>query len=321
MTYRSRDGGYDPPPMAATDPVVRFEDVTKRFGTFTAVDGVSFEVPRGSTFGILGSNGAGKTTSIRMLMNIFRPDQGRVEVLGSQVDEAVKPRVGYLPEERGLYKKMRLAEALSYFGRIKGRDRAFLEPRIDRWLERMGLSGWKQRRIEELSKGMAQKLQFIVTVVHEPELLVLDEPFSGLDPVNRDVLRDAVLDLKREGTTVVFCTHVMEQAEQLCDDLVLMHHGRIRLAGTPDAVRATEGRDAVSIRYALRPGATLEGLPGVVSVHDRGQEAELTLVPGASPSTLLRALLERADLTGFEVRNPSLHEIFKRVVGATDEAT
>jgi ABC-2 type transport system ATP-binding protein len=303
---------------ALSAPVVRFEGVTKRFGDFTAVDGISFEVPPGSTFGILGSNGAGKTTSIRMLMNIFRPDAGRVEVLGSQVDEAVKPRVGYLPEERGLYKKMRLEESLRYFGRIKGRDDAFLTPRIDRWLERMGLAGWRRRRVEELSKGMAQKLQFIVTLVHEPELLVLDEPFSGLDPVNRDVLRDAVLELKRGGTTVVFCTHVMEQAEQLCDALVMIHRGQVRLAGSVAQVRASEGRDAVHVEHRLRAGASLEGLPGVAAVDDRGREAELTLLPGADPATLLRALLERADLTRFEVKAPSLHEIFKRVVGASE---
>jgi len=304
----------------ASDPVVRFEGVSKRFGDFTVVDDVSFEVPRGSTFGILGSNGAGKTTSIRMLMNIFRPDGGRVEVLGSQVDEAVKPRVGYLPEERGLYKKMRLEETLRYFGRIKGRDDAFLTPRIDLWLEHMGLSGWRRRRVEELSKGMAQKLQFIVTVVHEPELLVLDEPFAGLDPVNRDALRDAVLELKRTGTTIVFCTHVMEQAEQLCDGLVMLHRGQVRLAGSVAEVRASEGRIAAHIEHRLRPGASLEGLPGVASVDDRGREAELTLQPDADPAALLRALLERGDLTRFEIRTPSLHEIFKRVVGATESA-
>jgi ABC-2 type transport system ATP-binding protein len=255
-----------------------------------------------------------------MLMNIFRPDQGRVEVLGSRVDEDVKPRVGYLPEERGLYKKMRLEETLLYFGRIKGREAGFLLPRIERGLERMGLSAWRQRRIEELSKGMAQKLQFLVTVVHEPELLVLDEPFSGLDPVNRDVLRDAVLDLKRAGTTIVFCTHVMEQAEQLCDALVMVHRGRIRLAGTVAEVRASEGREAVLVEHRGAAGLSLEGLPGVAEVHDRGREAELTLEPGADPTRVLRALLERTDVTRFEVRAPSLHEIFKRVVGATDEA-
>jgi ABC-2 type transport system ATP-binding protein len=297
-------------------PAVCFEDVTKRFGTFTAVDGVSFTVPRGSIFGILGSNGAGKTTSIRMLMNIFKPDAGRVEVLGSHVTEAMKPHLGYLPEERGLYKKMRVGEMLRFFGRIKGRNDAFLEPRIDRWLEQVGLSAWSNRRVEELSKGMSQKLQFVVTVVHGPDLLVLDEPFAGLDPVNRDVLRDAVLALNADGVTVVFSTHVMEQAEQLCRELVMLHRGTIRLEGTLQAVRASEGREAAHLRHRLKPGKTLRDLPGVTSITDHGNEAELVLEPDADPNALLEALLERAEVTRFDVHEPSLHEIFKRVAGS-----
>jgi ABC-2 type transport system ATP-binding protein len=251
-----------------------------------------------------------------MLMNIFKPDEGSVEVFGSHVDEHLKPHLGYLPEERGLYKKMRVEEMLRFFGRIKGRDDAFLRPRIDAWLERIGLSAWRTRRVEELSKGMSQKLQFIVTVVHGPELLVLDEPFAGLDPVNRDVLRDAVLALNQEGTTVVFSTHVMEQAEQLCRSLVLLHRGRIRLQGPLERVRAAEGRQAAHVRYRLRPGADLEGLPGVAAVSDRGNEAELTLDGTAEADLLLAALLERAIVTRFELREPSLHEIFKRVAGS-----
>jgi ABC-2 type transport system ATP-binding protein len=294
---------------------VSFERVTKRFGDFTAVDGVGFQVPRGSIFGILGSNGAGKTTSIRMLMNILRPDEGEIRVLGETAGESTKPRLGYLPEERGLYKKMRIQELLLFFGRIKGRPRAFLDERIDHWLERLGLVGWRHRRVEELSKGMSQKLQFIVTVVHAPELLVLDEPFAGLDPVNRDVIRDAILEMHREGTTVVFSTHVMEQAERLCESLVLIHRGRVVLAGPLAVVRQSEGQQAVHVRYRLRPGRDLAGLPGVFHVSDHGNEAELALSPGAEPSTVLRALLDRADITQFEAREPSLHEIFKRVVG------
>jgi ABC-2 type transport system ATP-binding protein len=293
----------------------RFEDVTKRFGSFVAVDRVSFAAPRGAIYGILGSNGAGKTTSIRMLMNIFRPDQGTVEVLGAPMDEATKARVGYLPEERGLYKKMRIRDMLRFFGRIKGRPREFVDERIQHWLDRMGLLGWQDRRVEELSKGMSQKLQFVVTVVHAPELLVLDEPFAGLDPVNRDVLRDAILEMRRAGTSVVFSTHVMEQAERLCDELVLLHRGTVRLGGTVSEVRASQGRQAVHLRHRLKPGRDLRGLPGVTEVSDHGQEAELALAPDASPETVLRALLERAEVTRFEVREPSLHEIFKRVAG------
>lgn len=294
---------------------VRFEGVTKRYGDFVAVDGIGFEVPPGAIFGILGSNGAGKTTSIRMLMNILRPDAGTIEVLGRPADERSKERIGYLPEERGLYKKMRILELLRFFGRIKGRTHAFLDERIDHWLERMGLAAWRQSRVEELSKGMAQKLQFVVTVVHAPDLLVLDEPFAGLDPVNRDVLRDAILEMRQDGTTVVFSTHVMEQAEQLCNRLIMIHDGRVMLSGSLEEVRASEGRQAALIRYRLAAGQTLDDLPGVKAVADRGNEAELTLEPDADPTKLLRALVERADLTHFEVREPSLHEIFKRVAG------
>lgn len=299
-------------------PAVRFEGVSKHFGEVQAVRDISFEVPQGSLFGILGSNGAGKTTSIRMLMNIFRPDAGRIEVLGTQVSEALKPILGYLPEERGLYKKMRILELLHFFGKIKGKDARSLDPVIDRWLERLDLAEWKHQRVEALSKGMAQKLQFVATVIHEPKLLVLDEPFAGLDPVNRDRLRDAVLELHREGTTIVFSTHVMEQAEQLCKELVLVHRGQVRLAGTVAEVRAAQGRQAALVTVERAPGATLDGLPGVTSVADAGNDAELALAPDADPNALLAALLERGVVRRFELRDPSLHEIFKRVVG--DEA-
>lgn len=300
-------------------PAVRFENVRKRFGDFEAVRGLTFTVPEGSLFGLLGSNGAGKTTSLRMLMNIFKPDEGHVEVLGSAMGDELKPRVGYLPEERGLYKKMRVDEMLRFFGRIKGRTDAYLTPQIDHWLERMGLAGWRRRRVEELSKGMSQKLQFIVTVVHRPDLVVLDEPFAGLDPVNRDVLRDAVLELHARGTTVLFSTHVMEQAEQLCQSLVMIHRGRTKLSGTVEAIRAAEGHMAAHVVLRLRPGHSLEGLPGVESVAARGNEAELALAPGAEANAILSALIERADIKRFEVREPSLHEIFKRVAASGEE--
>jgi ABC-2 type transport system ATP-binding protein len=297
-------------------PAVRFERVTKRFGEFVAVRTLSFEVPEGSIFGLLGPNGAGKTTSIRMLMNIFAPDEGRVEVLGRPMGEDVKPHVGYLPEERGLYRKMRLQELLLFFGGIKGRDKAFLEPRIAKWAGRMGLSGWLSRRVEELSKGMAQKAQFVATVLHEPSLVVLDEPFAGLDPVHRDVLRDAVLELKGGGTTVVFSTHVMEQAETLCDRILLVDRGQERLSGTVDEVRRREGGDAAFVRLSGGDPRGWAGLPGVAAVSNHGLEAELTLAPGADPNALLAALAQRGTVLRFEVRAPSLHEIFKKAVGA-----
>ena len=301
--------------MQPNTPAVRFERVTKRFGEFVAVSGVDLEVPRGTVFGLLGPNGAGKTTSIRMLMNIFAPDEGRVEVLGEPMGERTKERVGYLPEERGLYKKMRVRETLRYFARIKGRDRAWVEPRIGPWVERMGLSGWIDRRVEELSKGMAQKVQFLASVLHQPELIVLDEPFAGLDPVNRDFLRDVVLDARAQGATIVFSTHVMEQAEALCDRIVLIHRGEVRRRGTVADVRRAEGGDAAFVRVEGAGGRRWDGLPGVASATDHGNEAELVLAPGADPNALLRALLERGTVRRFEVRALSLHEVFKRVVG------
>jgi ABC-2 type transport system ATP-binding protein len=297
-------------------PAVRFERVVKRFGDFTAVGGVSFEAPRGQIFGVLGPNGAGKTTSIRMLMNIFTPDEGRVEVLGETMNERLKERLGYLPEERGLYKKMRMRELLRFFGEVKGRDRAFLAPRIEAWSARMGLAGWLDRRTEELSKGMSQKVQFLMAVLHEPDLLVLDEPFAGLDPVNRDFVRDVVLELVRRGTTVLFSTHVMEQAEALCDRIVLIHHGKIRLAGTVADVRRSQGGgEAAFVRVEGLSGPGWKGLPGVRSVTDHGNEAELALEPGADTNATLAALLARGSVRRFEVRSLSLHEVFKRVVG------
>jgi ABC-2 type transport system ATP-binding protein len=306
---------------AAPESAVRFEGVVKRFGDFVAVAGLDLEVPRGTIFGLLGPNGAGKTSSIRMLMNVFAPDEGRILVFGEAMNERLKSRLGYLPEERGLYKKMKLRELLRYFGRLKGRDRPFLDPRIERWAGRMGLSGWLDHRVEELSKGMAQKAQFLATVLHEPDLVVLDEPFAGLDPLNRDFLRDVVLELRRGGTTILFSTHVMEQAESLCDRIVLIHRGRPRLSGTVDEVRRREGHEAAFVRLVNATPDALAGLPGVTAVSGAPADAELTLAPGADPDALLAALVTRGSVRRFEVRAPSLHEIFKRVVGeAIEEA-
>ena len=310
------------PPMSSSPATwaASVRGVRKRFGDFVAVEDISFEVAPGTIFGLLGSNGAGKTTTIRMLMNIFKPDAGSISVFGEPMREAMKPRVGYLPEERGLYKKMRVDDMLRFFGRIKGRDDSFLNPQIERWLEHMGLFAWKRRRVEELSKGMSQKLQFIQTVVHQPDLLVLDEPFAGLDPVNRDVLRDAVLRLHEEGMTVLFSTHVMEQAEQLCESLVMLHQGRVRLSGTLDEVRATAGQQAAHANIRLAEGKDLQDLPGVAAVSRQGTDAELALAEDADPQALLHALLARGQVRRFEVKEPSLHEIFKRIAAQSPDA-
>jgi ABC-2 type transport system ATP-binding protein len=293
------------------DLAVQFEHVVKRFGGFTAVDGLDLEVPRGTIFGLLGPNGAGKTSSIRMLMNVFAPDEGRILVFGEPIHEDLKPRIGYLPEERGLYKKMRVREMLRFFGAIKGRDRTFLDPRIQRWGERMGL-GWLGRRAEELSRHGAEGA-VPRDRVPRARTVILDEPFSGLDPVNRDFLRDVVLELRKAGTTILFSTHVMEQAESLCDQIVLLYRGKPRLAGTVEEVRRREGREAAFVRV---DGATCD--PFAAS---RASSASRDAPRGRAGARAGRGQQRdrrrssRGGGCGASRCAPSLHEIFKRVAG------
>jgi ABC-2 type transport system ATP-binding protein len=289
------------------------DGVTKRFGDVLAVDGVSAEVPRGTIYGFLGPNGAGKTTTIRMVMSILYPDAGRIRVLGNGNPEAVKDRLGYLPEERGLYKKMRASEILSYFGRLKGMPAGEARSRARRMLGEFGLGDWADKKNETLSKGMSQKVQILGTMIHDPELVILDEPFSGLDPVNVELVRNLILDVKRRGRTVIFSTHVMEQAEMICDGIVLINEGRKVLDGTLREVRQS-GEQAIVIDYD-GDGGELWRLPGVARVNDAGKTAELFLAEGADPQRLLRLLVDRLEIRRFDMREPSLHEVFVRAVG------
>jgi ABC-2 type transport system ATP-binding protein len=220
-------------------PAIRLEAVTKRFSSHVAVDRLDLEVPPRRVYGLLGPNGSGKTTTIRMIMGILHPDEGQVSLLGSDPD-ATRRRVGYLPEERGLYKKMKVLELLTFLGEIRGIERRIGRDRAGAWLERLQLGGWRERRVEDLSKGMQQKVQFIGTVLHEPELLVLDEPFSGLDPINQDVLEDIVLEFRGRGATILFSTHLMDQAERLCERVCLISQGRRVLEGDLAEIRRTE---------------------------------------------------------------------------------
>jgi len=297
---------------------VRLEGVTKRFGDVVAVDELTLRVPRGCIYGFLGSNGAGKTTTLRMVVGIFRPDAGSVSVLGREGAADVHDRVGYLPEEKGLYRKMRVAEVVAYFGALKGMPLAAARRRAHELLERFGLGDWADKRCEALSKGMGQKAQILSTIVHDPALVILDEPFSGLDPVNTQVLRDLIVALKREGRTVLFSTHVMEQAEQICDAIVLIHKGKKLIDGPLAAVKAARGR-AIRLDYD-GDGARLGTLPGVARVNDAGKTAEIFLEEGADPQALLRALVERVAVRRFDLREPSLHEIFIRAVGGAGAA-
>ncbi|MBK8098092.1 MAG: ATP-binding cassette domain-containing protein [Planctomycetes bacterium] len=294
------------------DYALTLDGVTKRFGSFTAVDDLSLRIPRGCIYGFLGQNGAGKTTTIRMVMSIFHPDRGTISVLGHPDASEVKDRLGYLPEEKGLYKKMKTGEIIAYFGKLKGLDPATANRRAKELLTRYGLGDWIDKKCEAMSKGMGQKVQVLGTIIHESELVILDEPFSGLDPVNRDMMRDLILDMKRSGRTVIFSTHEMERAEQLCDYVMMIHKARLQFAGPLAEVR--QGRDfGIQLDYD-GDGAALRSLPGVSRVNDSGKFAELFLAPNADPQAVLAALVGKVRIRRFDVREPSLHEVFVRTV-------
>ena len=295
---------------------IEIRGVSKTFGTHLAVNDVSLDVPEGAIYGFIGPNGSGKTTTIRMIMNIILPDQGEIAVLGRRGTDAARDDVSYLPEERGLYKQMQVRRLLRYYGRLKGRPAKELDPVITQWLERLSMTPWADKRIDQLSKGMAQKIQFIAAVVSQPKLLILDEPFSGLDPVNAEALRDAVLELRRQGTTVVFSTHDMGAAEKLCTRIFMIFKGRKVLDGSLDTIQQEYGHD--TIRLKLGGGApALKGMPGIESVNDHGnyQDVRLTI----DPQAFLRELMQRTAVLQFEVTKPSLHDIFVRIARPTVE--
>jgi ABC-2 type transport system ATP-binding protein len=291
-------------------PAVAIRDVTKTFGAHTAVNNLSLTVPRGSVYGFIGPNGSGKTTTLRMIMHILHPDSGEIEVLGERTTRAAHDRVGYLPEERGLYKSMTVRDVLQFYAGLKGINRS--KPAVDSWLERMGLSDWAGKKVQALSKGMAQKVQFISAVIAKPELVLLDEPFSGLDPVNLEVLRAAVLDLRRDGATVIFSTHDMNVAERMCDSIFMIYRGNKVLDGTLDSIQATYGTDTLRVRMN-GDGRIPANLPGVQKLTDFGRYQELRLADGVDSQTVLAALMAHGRVLHFELAQPSLHDIFVRI--------
>src|SRR5947209_16022328 len=295
---------------------VEIHEVTKTFGPFTAVDHLSLEVPRGSIYGFIGPNGSGKTTTLRMIMRILHPDRGEIRVLGERSFDAANDRVAYLPEERGLYKRMKVRDLLRFYANLKGCWNC--KAAIDGWLQRMALSNWADKRVDTLSKGMAQKVQFIATVIASPQLVLLDEPFSGLDPVNAEAFREAVLDLRRAGTTVIFSTHDMAVAEKMCDFIFMIYKGKKVLDGTLDSIQDLYGSDTVRV-YLDGDRDTLGQLPGVARVSDFGRWQELRLERGADTQQLLAALMGRGKVRHFELSRPSLHDIFVRIAGIEDE--
>lgn len=297
-------------------PAIALNDVTKAFGTMTAVDRLNLVVPRGSLYGFIGPNGAGKTTSIRMIMSILFPDSGSLSVLGHASALDAKDRIGYLPEERGLYRKMRVGAFLTYIGRLKGVADAELAPRVTRFLERVGLGGTARKRCEELSKGMQQKVQIVAAIIHEPDLLILDEPFSGLDPVSTRQLRGIILDEHARGATILFSTHVMPHAEELCDHVVMIHRGRKVLDEPVAAIRRQY--DPRAIRFEpLDPLADLSPLGRLPEVEQVGRAdgvCEIVLKEGTDPATAISRLALAVTPARIELARPRLEDVFVRIV-------
>ena len=296
------------------DCAVSLRNLVKTFGQHRAVDGISLEIPGGIIFGLIGPNGAGKTTTLRMILDIFRPDSGEVRVLGVPAGDQVKDRVGYLPEERGLYRKTKVLEMLEYQGSLRGASPAAARKEASEWLDRLELADWKGRKVEDLSKGMQQKVQFIGAILGKPELLILDEPFSGLDPVNQNTFKDLMLELNRKGASIIFSTHQMDTAEKLCKEIALINQGRIVLSGSLSQIKSRFGKNSVMVEFD-GDGSFLQGLPGVARVDDYGQYREVRLQDGADPQELLRAAVERVTVRRFEIMQPTLHNIFIEQVG------
>ena len=292
------------------DITVQLDRVNKSFGDFTAVKDLSLSVRAGRVFGLLGPNGAGKTTTIRMIVNITAPDSGTITVFGGRINAAFQDRIGYLPEERGLYRRMKIVDQLRFFAELKNVRGKQVDARIDKWLERVKLPEWKFKRSMELSKGMQQKIQFITTVLHEPDLLILDEPFSGLDPINVELLKDIVLELKRAGKTIIFSTHQMEVAEKICDDICLLNKSRKVFEGSLREIKSSFGRNSVAVRCEGGDGV-LDDPTLVSKVVRHADEAQALLAQGADAQVLLRRLIDSGATIGkFEMVEPSLNDIF-----------
>jgi ABC-2 type transport system ATP-binding protein len=294
---------------------IELANVTKTFGAQTAVDDLSLRVPTGSVYGFIGPNGSGKTTTLRMITRILLPDRGLVRVLGEDHHGPANDRVAYLPEERGLYKQMRVRELLRFYARLKSYTPAPAE--IDNWLERMRLAEHGNKKIEQLSKGMSQKVQFIATVISKPELVLLDEPFSGLDPINATVLREMVLDLKRHGSTVIFSTHDMSVAEKMCDFIFMIFRGKKILDGTLESIQRDYGSDTIRVEFLQQSplNGRLNDLPGVLNVTDFGKYQELRVEKDCDSQRLLSTLMQRGSVGHFEIAHPTLQDIFVRVAG------
>ncbi len=300
--------------MSVGDAVIELRGVEKRYDTHLAVRGMDLVIPRGSTYGLLGPNGAGKTTTIRMILGIIEPTAGDIKVFGAPLEMRALDRIGYLPEERGLYRRMTVRKVLVFLGELKGISKGDALPRIDSWLERMGLSERANARVQELSKGMQQKVQFIASILHNPELVILDEPFSGLDPINQQVLKEIVLDLQKAGHTIVFCTHMIDQAERTCDHVCIIARGQKVVDGTMSDVKKRAGGENVALvvdAWTEASRRVVDAHAGIVHARVEGTDAEIMLRIGARSSDLLKELVESGvSIRRFERVEPSLEQIF-----------
>ena len=293
---------------------LQINNISKRFGDFYAVKRLSLNIPEGTIYSLLGPNGAGKTTTIRMVMNIIIPDEGSILVLNEKMDDRLQSRVGYLPEDRGLYPKMRVGELLLFLAELKGIQRFEARKRIDGWLKKFDLTGWKQKKVEELSRGMQQKIQFIATVVHQPDLIILDEPFSGLDPVNTKLLKDIMLEMKSQGRTIIFSTHRMEQVEMISDNICLINKAEMVLEGNLTQIKKHYGKNTVVLDYE-GDASFIRSFPEVEKIDDYGKFMEIKLKERSDPQDLLDKSVGKIRINKFEVREPTLNAIFIDKVG------
>jgi len=296
---------------------IELNQVRKSYDKFVAVNDLSFNIEQGGVFGLLGPNGAGKTSTIRMMIGITVPDSGSISLFGKPFERKSLNKVGYLPEERGLYKKMKIIEQLIFLGELHGMSAADARQKSVEWAKRLEIDAWLQKKVEELSKGMQQKIQFIAALIHDPDFIIMDEPFFGLDPVNAGILKDVMLDLKKQGRTILFSSHRMDQVEKLCDAICLINRGTAVLQGDLKNIKAGYGKSNVQIEYEGN-GDFLKASPLVTSCDNYGNYAEVKLAPGADAQILLREVTDRVRVNRFELMEPSLEEIFKNTVGKTD---
>jgi ABC-2 type transport system ATP-binding protein len=296
---------------------IELNKVRKSYDHFVAVDDLSFAIAEGAVFGLLGPNGAGKTSTIRMMIGITAPDSGQIQMFGKPFERASLKRVGYLPEERGLYKKMKVLDQLVFLGQLHGLDAGAARKGACAWSEKLEISGWLQKKVEELSKGMQQKIQFIATLLHDPDFIVMDEPFSGLDPVNVVLLKNVLLELKGKGKTILFSTHQMDTVERLCDSICLINRGKSVLQGDLKRIKAQYGKNNVQIEYE-GDGNFLQQSKLVGAYNNYGNYVEVRLAPGANSQELLREVAERSRISKFELMEPSLEEIFIETVGKSN---